>query len=213
MSALLLVFSEPSQDQTDEDHSPLRNSTPEIQTAVSLTATDETKPTWGDIYTVNNLEFFQSPAYQRFVEAGIRRQKEEKEVRVIDRRIYRLISERSKLGLGSGDASLKVVHTFVFVSMTPSPGYEDEFDKWYEEEHTGMLALVPGWLRTRRYELVEPIVLGPPKMLAVHEYEEFNGLQGSVELDRARNTPWRTKVMQHIDARERREFKVLRVWK
>src|ERR1700761_6149726 len=150
MSALLLVFSEPSEDQTDEDQSPLRNSTPEIQTAVSLIEIDEAspKPTWGDIYTVKDLAFFQSLAYQRFVEVGIRRQKEEKEVRVIDRRIYRLVSERSSRKLGGGDASLKLVHTFIFVSMTPSPGYDDEFNKWYDEEHTGMLALVPGWLRT-----------------------------------------------------------------
>ena len=35
--------------------------------------------------------------------------------------------------------------------MTPMQGDDEEFNKWYNEEHLANMAKVPGWRRVRRY--------------------------------------------------------------
>ncbi|KAH4936716.1 hypothetical protein HBI79_070640 [Parastagonospora nodorum] len=76
-----------------------------------------------------------------------------------------------------------------------------DFNKWYADEHLAMLAKAPGYVRTRRYELVDGTRLDGferstphiPKFLALHEFGgealPWGELQASAE------TEWAKRVM------------------
>jgi hypothetical protein len=68
------------------------------------------------------------------------------------------------------------------VETDAAEGWQDELERWYAEEHLGMLAAVPGCLRARRfhnldagprshacYELTSPQVLKTKEWLAVRD--------------------------------------------
>ncbi|KAH9937317.1 uncharacterized protein B0H18DRAFT_1113174 [Fomitopsis serialis] len=72
----------------------------------------------------------------------------------------------------------------VFVSLGFRPEYEEEFNRWYDEEHIPMLAKAPGWIRTRRFVLKDWEQMGvegqkqqkePPKYLAMHKWKSADG--------------------------------------
>ena len=47
------------------------------------------------------------------------------------------------------------------------PAHEDEFNRWYEEEHLGERMAILGFLSARRFQAVQ----GPPKYLAIYDLE------------------------------------------
>ena len=47
------------------------------------------------------------------------------------------------------------------------PAHEDEFNRWYEEEHLAERMTIPGFLSARRFQAVE----GTPKYLAIYDLE------------------------------------------
>ncbi|KAH7377668.1 hypothetical protein BKA66DRAFT_422017 [Pyrenochaeta sp. MPI-SDFR-AT-0127] len=70
--------------------------------------------------------------------------------------------------------------TFILSAvLQPAAGAEPDFDAWYREEHIAILSRAPGFVRTRRYELVSGTTLDKfkrvepeiPKYLALHEFE------------------------------------------
>ena len=86
-----------------------------------------------------------------------------------------------------------------------------------------MLSKVPGWLRTRRFILVDRSVTGtlpgatepdrpPPKFLALHDYASPDGPRDSPEFRAAISTPWRIKVHAYKTGDERRTFKVYKTF-
>jgi hypothetical protein len=82
-----------------------------------------------------------------------------------------------------------------------SPERISDFDAWYREEHLAFLARAPGYIRTRRYELVsgtsldefERSVPDIPRFLALHEFdcEELPWK----ELGESAETEWAKRVM------------------
>jgi hypothetical protein len=70
--------------------------------------------------------------------------------------------------------------------------YEDEFNRWYNEEHIHHLTKVPGFLSGSRYVALK----GGPKYLAMYELEDVSVLRTAAFLDemRFRPSPWRTKA-------------------
>ena len=118
----------------------------------------------------------------------------------LDRKIYSLFSER---GSNPKPAPVQLV-----VSMRVNESDLEDFDAWYEQEHTDMLSKIPGWLRTRRFRMVVGGINGMPpqgqmECLAVHDFQAKNGL-GGPEHDAAVDTPWRTRIMDKIVSKERR---------
>ena len=73
-----------------------------------------------------------------------------------------------------------------------APEHEDEFNRWYDEEHIHRLLQVPGFLNAGRYVALK----GGPRYLAMYELEDANVLRSAAFLDevRYRPSPWRTKV-------------------
>ncbi|KAK5127138.1 hypothetical protein LTR85_008498 [Meristemomyces frigidus] len=185
------------------EHGPLRLRLPFILTGDRYKQNDGQKPEWSAVYDVSDLSMLDKRIYTRLREE---RSKREKEVmgtfESLDRKIYRTVSTRGDF---KGPAPVQVA-----VSMTLADADLDEFNKWYEEEHIGMLSKIPGWLRTRRFEMVVGGIKGMPpsghvECLAVHEYEAKNG-QGGPEHKAAQSTPWRSKVMEKVGAKDRRDW-------
>lgn len=192
-------------DWYNNEHGPLRMRLPFITTGDRYKAIDGEIPAWSAVYDVTDLSMLEKRIYTR-----LREERSAREKRVmgsfdtVDRKIYSLFSERAKPGY-SGPAPVQAA-----VSMVVKESDLAEFDKWYEEEHVGMLAKIPGWLRTRRFRMVVGGVAGMPPQgqvccLAVHDFEATNGLHGP-EHQAATNTPWRLATMEKVVARERREW-------
>lgn len=72
------------------------------------------------------------------------------------------------------------------------PARQDEFNRWYDEEHLPILLGCPAWLGCRRFRLVTPHSQGYTHM-ALHYLADTSPLE-SPERDRARRTPWRDRL-------------------
>jgi hypothetical protein len=71
---------------------------------------------------------------------------------------------------------------------------EDDFNRWYEEEHLAERLAIPGFLRACRYRAV----VGGPKYLAVYEVTSpavFDSPQYQHFLKGAGETPWTRRVL------------------
>jgi len=51
--------------------------------------------------------------------------------------------------------------------MDIDPEHEDDFNRWYDDEHVPERMAIPGFLTGRRYRAIE----GGPKYLAIYEME------------------------------------------
>ena len=71
--------------------------------------------------------------------------------------------------------------------------HEDEFNKWYNEEHIPELLAVPGILDAARYVAVK----GGPKYLAAYELENVDVMQSNAFKNRPR-TPWGERVSPSV---------------
>lgn len=191
-------------DWYNTEHGPLRLRLPFILTGDRYTAADEERPEWSAVYDVSDLKWIDKRIYSRLREERSKREKEVMSTfESLDRKIYSLFSTR---GNNPKPAPLQLA-----VSMRVNEAHLEDFDNWYEQEHTDMLSKIPGWLRTRRFRMVVGGLKGMPphsqiECLAVHDFEAKNGLNGP-EHQAAIDTPWRTRVMDKILSKERRIWK------
>ena len=82
----------------------------------------------------------------------------------------------------------------VFTAATDvEPEWEDEWHRWYREEHLPALLALPGVRSGRRYVAVE----GEPKYLALYEIESPAVLQGP-DFERAVRTDWTARLKPHF---------------
>lgn len=70
--------------------------------------------------------------------------------------------------------------------------FEEEFNRWYNDEHIKHLLEVPGFLSGGRYVALK----GGPRYLAMYELEDHNVLRTAAFLDavRYRPSPWRARA-------------------
>lgn len=78
----------------------------------------------------------------------------------------------------------------LLVMMDVDPAHEDEFNRWYEEEHLADRANCLGFLSARRFQAIE----GGPKYLAFYDLECPEVLE-SPEYLKIRYTDW-TRAME-----------------
>lgn len=90
----------------------------------------------------------------------------------------------------------------ISAALEPPEAKVTDFDAWYREEHIAVLSRAPGFVRTRRYELVNGSTLeryertikdDMPKFLALHEFECED--LPSKELAESAQTEWSKRVM------------------
>lgn len=100
----------------------------------------------------------------------------------------------------------------VAVGMSPNntPEAIADFHAWYDQEHIPLLRDVPGWREGSRYmrvaEFGDRREFAAP-FLAVHQYNEVNGLGGE-QWRRSIESEWTRRVMASLGARNHR-----RVWR
>jgi antibiotic biosynthesis monooxygenase (ABM) superfamily enzyme len=92
---------------------------------------------------------------------------------------------------------MEALSKVIYITVTePDPEWEDEFNRWYDEEHIPNLRGVPGYRSARRYVAVE----GEPKYMAFYEIDSIDAFR-SPEHDRAANTAWTAKLRGHYSSR------------
>jgi len=70
--------------------------------------------------------------------------------------------------------------------------YEDEFNRWYNDEHVPERMRCPGFLKARRFVAVE----GGPKYLALYDLESVDAvLSPSYRRALENPTPWTQRLM------------------
>lgn len=221
----------------DTDHSPGRAACPGFQRVARFLETDEHKPAFLDVhakdtprpppwlamYELDGLSALQSEAYKMLWTSTT--DDEKKYLGALDRRVYTLISEKVAETYDeycASGQSRALTHNGLQPPSSSKDLTEEEFHRWYEEEHVPMLSRCPQWLRSTRWELVDAKgVAGEevsdggrekiPKFLALHEWTS-NEVYTTREMEEAVTTPWRMSVIGRIDkkAEERRMFKL---WK
>lgn len=199
----------------EEEHIPARTALKGFQSTIRLEAFDGEIPHWGAIYDLDSLDVLQSEGY-----LDIMKNRSERETSVLkrivpfDRRIYKQISSRWHPAIGTSEELTP--RYYVMVGLKFKPEDEAEMHQWYEEEHVDMLSRIPGWIRSRRFELVDQKGTAGdnvcPKFMALHEYRNETDLT-SPERKAAQSTPWRTRVIGNAVEVERRTFKVYKVFK
>ena len=226
VSAFLLVLSDPGENVTetefhdwyDNEHVPLRVEVPAFKTWRRVKAVDSKSPPWAAFYDLTCYEDTQKAPYTTLAETRSEREKDVlSRLKLLDRRMYELVQDAPVDPSFDDKKPSPFVH-FVFTDVKLEN--EEDYCKWYKEEHIPLLAKVPGWLRTRRFVLKEWNKLGtsvpdggtpPPKYLSVMELEHLEGFQ-SEELKHATSTPWREKIVKELVRFEKHNYAHYKIW-
>ncbi|KDQ63312.1 hypothetical protein JAAARDRAFT_147496 [Jaapia argillacea MUCL 33604] len=227
--AFLLVFAEPGaavpdaefHDWYDNEHIPLRVNTPAFLNWTRWVEVDGAKPTWAASYDIESFAAMQKPPYTTLAETRSAREKDLlSRIAVLDRRTYEAYEGYPVHPPSALFDEKKPASVVVFNSNEVKPEMEEEYNKWYDEEHIPMLAKVPGWIRSRRFVLKEAQCLGtegsksqkkPPKFLAMHEWES-DGFANTEEYKAAAETEWRLRMVKEVINKERRVFQFHKKW-
>jgi len=110
----------------------------------------------------------------------------------MDRRVYRQIFSRGK-------PPIEPPKTVLAVEMKPYPSHEKEFHHYYETFHIPQMADIPGWVRSRRFELLEPLDSGACKFITFHEFDRPN----AVDAEKQQSIKWRNEVIEIVTERAR----------
>jgi hypothetical protein len=105
---------------------------------------------------------------------------------------------------GRGDVMKTKKHILLIVRIDVEPEMEEEFNRWYNEEHIPTLLNVPGVLWAKR-----AINTGKgPKYIAVYEHENID-VQNSEAYRKAAQTEWTRRIEPHLLKREREIYELL----
>ncbi|EED79649.1 predicted protein [Postia placenta Mad-698-R] len=224
--AFLLVFTEPGSDVSDEEyndwynneHIPLRVDTPAFLSWTRWKAADGEKPAYGASYDLESYAATKQAPYTTLAETRSDREKDIlRRMQLMDRRHYELYEGPAPPPSALYDPATPAPYV-VFVGVETKPELEDEFNKWYDEEHFPMLAKVPGWIRSRRFVLADCNQMGQdaqkkqlPKYLAMYEWASLDVFE-TEEYKAALSTPWAAKIMANVVLKERRVMSFLKKW-
>lgn len=184
-------------------------------------AVDSQSPSWLALYDITSPAVAQTPAYKSLGPKASEREKQIiADLGSINRQVYEHIV--SFVHPNTRLSSLPGPYVFA-VHMKVSLEGEDEFNRWYNEEHMMLLSRIPGWLCGKRYKLVESVSRGVKiepsedgmpyaEYLAIHELES-RGFMGLPEFNAAIQTPWRERVMKTVSYRELRLFERRQVFR
>ena len=107
--------------------------------------------------------------------------------------------------MGALDCNIPIQHignTVLVVMMEVDQGHEDEFDRWYNDEHLPERLEIPGYVSARRFKLKEGD--GVLDYLCIWELEDPNPLQSELyKSQRARPSKLRDAAAPHIRQRAR----------
>ncbi|KAF9450666.1 hypothetical protein P691DRAFT_797920 [Macrolepiota fuliginosa MF-IS2] len=219
---LLFVFSqcEPDvptsefNDWYDDEHAPVRLTVPGITSATRYKAADNEKPDWLAIYDLATPKTTESPEFLGLRDIASEREKALiPRLPVLQRRTYSLITQSVRPNLPPNALPGKYLLVVLF---SVSEDREVDFNKWYDEEHTRDISKTPGWLRARRYKLIDGANrvergLAPPiegwNYLTMHDFERGD-YRKLPEFIAALETPWSKKTLETLKGVVLREFEL-----
>ena len=82
----------------------------------------------------------------------------------------------------------------LLVMIEVDPAHEEEFNRWYNEEHFPERQACPGFLGARRFVAVE----GEPKYLALYDLESPEVLQSAAYQKIYPPSDWTKQVSKHF---------------
>ena len=92
--------------------------------------------------------------------------------------------------------------TIMVVMMEVDPAHEEEFNRWYNEEHLPERLEIPGYISARRFKLEEGS--GVLKYLCIWELEDGSPLQSEeYQAQQLRPSELRDRAHSHITQRDR----------
>ena len=230
-AGLLAVFGEPGSlvpdaefnDWYDNEHIPLRLAVPDMHSWSRWVATDARTPTYLALYDLASPTVLALPPYAEL--ANTRSPRETDiwgKVGLLERRVYAALGEPLPPRAGAAYDPTQPGPYLTFVSADVPPELEDEFGRWYNEEHTALLAACPEWVRTTRFVLTESGAFGTDeelkgkvkaqKYLALHEWTDEK-VRDTEAFQKAVGTEWSKKMLGSATSVEFRFFKLLRTWK
>ena len=115
-----------------------------------------------------------------------------------DTRFYQRVQVFEKPGRQMSAGIGRVIKS---TAIQPGSGMDDQFNRWYAEEHLEQVSQMPGWGRSTRFELIfkvqskdDPKQESAPKYLAIHEFEEGTKVQ------RMRKEDWTEMTKKIVDS-------------
>ena len=199
----------------DGEHAPARLKVPGIRSAIRYKGVpmksnpvDEpaVEPPYMAWYDMDTTQVLELPEYKQVLaNASDNERRIRSKVAMLDRRVYDRIAARGAL------AKTPPPEYMLSVVLQPDTVSEDEFNRWYEEEHTGMISEMPGWVRSRRYKLRDASQPNVGQYLAVHEFSQADHiLDGTIY--KKTSTEWTQKVRAGCD-QKRSEFNLYKLYR
>lgn len=209
----------------DVRHAPSRAACPGVHSVCRFQAEDSgwddsglSTWHWAAMYELESIDALATPEYKKAREND--GDDETKMFEHLSRRLYRLELDRRATWY---EPYVKAKTTRYVTMVTLKPDTKDnlsdeEFDKWYEEEHIGELSKCPGWLRSSRWQLVDASdprtgeqQQGVSSFLALNEWDSaFNCYSPEVEAVAKKAYIPRTRKETYQDPEARR---LLTLWK
>ncbi|RPD60483.1 hypothetical protein L226DRAFT_386838 [Lentinus tigrinus ALCF2SS1-7] len=226
---ILLVFSDPGSavseaeynDWYDNEHVPLRIPIPAFQSWSRWVAVDGEKPAYFALYDLTDLDAINQPPYSILPQTRSDREKDIiSRIGVLDRRGYEKVDVPVPPRKGAAYDVRSPGPYISAVLMDVPPEFEEDLNKWYNEEHTELLSKAPQWVRTTRYVYRDGGVSGNdeslkpkkvPKFLALHEWTDPSIVEAE-EFKAALATPWTKKVTEYATVFDKRFFKLHKTW-
>ncbi|KAI1488897.1 hypothetical protein F5X96DRAFT_44704 [Biscogniauxia mediterranea] len=132
------------------------------------------------------------------------------DVRALEKtQTYEAAPGRSSSSSGGGDDDRP--KTLLCVGLEPRDGGDDDLDAWFREEHLDFLAASPSYRRCTRYVLRSSGAGGPPRFLALHEYDCETKDLPTDRLAVSCETDWAKRVLGPAKALEREVFELVGV--
>ncbi len=197
--AVLLAFSTPpAGDEAAfttwyQGHAAARLTVPGVLNARRYKATQDDGPRFMAYYDLESPSALQTPEYKNIVTDADREMMPR--LPLLDRRVLKLV-----MGTEAWTDDPPYVLT---VALEPVDA--DDLVAWYREEHIPMLLQVPGWRRSRLFELLEG---EGPRFCAFQEIES-PAVFDTPEYKKAGETPWRERVIGRALRRERHLWQLL----
>ena len=177
-------------DWYDTEHVPIRMKAPGFERARRYREIGSGK--FLAVYETEDAEAFRTPEYRKIKEEPSDETKWMlANVSGFTRYTAEQIGEQIQTECDGNPYEAPILYSVMFEVPT---GREEEFNRWYEEDHVPTLLKNPHWLACRRYKVIG----GEPENwthLALHYLSDISALQ-SEERAEARRSPWRARLSE-----------------
>ncbi|CAD6446076.1 d87e51cb-2696-4179-93d7-b8d73ce5c852-CDS [Sclerotinia trifoliorum] len=211
---LLYVTMQPQESLSDSqwhdwynnEHGPIRLRLPLIKNGFRYRANDlssstpasPSHPEWMAMYDLADIAFMHTAPYLRLRGPEVKTDREREtmaQIKVV-RKLFDYISGREIDGYKKvEEVGYDEGNYVVAITAEVNDEFEEDYNKWMEEEYLPMIAKIPGWRRTRRF-VTSSILEGKEgkEYLTIHEYAPQNDASGEA-YKAALSTEWSKKII------------------